>query len=51
MSGNQIDLEAMWKEIEGLQTKVEYITVSDNYYEINVGDEIVLVEHADLYWK
>ena len=51
VSGNQIDLEAMWKEIEGLQTKVEYITVSDNYYEINVGDEIVLVEHADLYWK
>ena len=41
----------MWKEINGLHTKVEYITVSDNYYEISVGNEIVLVEQADLYWK
>lgn len=51
VSENQIDLEAMWKEINGLHTKVEYITVSDNYYEISVGNEIVLVEQADLYWK
>ena len=51
VSENQIDLEAMWGEISGLQTKVEYITVSDSYYEISVGDEIVLVEQDDLYWK
>ena len=51
VSDNQIDLESMWKEINGLHTKVEYITVSDNYYEISVGNEIVLVEQADLYWK
>ena len=48
---NQMDLEAMWNEINGLYTKVEYITVSDNYYEISVGNEIILVEKADLYWK
>ena len=41
----------MWKEISGLDTKVEYITGSDNYYEISIGDEIVLVEQTDLYWK
>ena len=51
VSQNQIDLEAMWREISGLQTKVEYITISNNYYEIGVGDESVLVEQADLYWK
>lgn len=52
VSENQIDLKAMWGgEISGLQTKVEYITVSDSYYEISVGDEIVLVEQDDLYWK
>jgi hypothetical protein len=51
VSGSQIDLEAMWTEISGLRTKVEYITASDDYYEINVGNEIVLVEQADLYWK
>jgi hypothetical protein len=41
----------MWNEIEGLQTKVEYITVSENYHEIRVGEDIVLVEKADLYWE
>lgn len=51
VSDNLIDLEALWKEIRELHTKVEYITISDNYYEINVGNEIVLVEKADLYWK
>ena len=51
VSDNQIDLESMWKEINGLQTKVEYIAVSNDYYEINVGDEVVLVEQDDLYWR
>ena len=40
VSDNQIDLESMWKEINGLQTKVEYIAVSNDYYEISVGDEV-----------
>ena len=51
VSDNQIDLESMWKEINGLQTKVEYIAVSNDYYEISVGDEVVLVEQDDLYWR
>lgn len=51
VSYNQIDLESMWKEINGLQTKVEYNAVSNNYYEISVGDEVVLVEQDDLYWR
>lgn len=33
----------MWKEIEPLQTKVEYITVSDEYYEIPVDDEKMIL--------
>ncbi len=48
---NELDLPAMWNEIEGLQTKVEYITVSENYHEIRVGEDIVLVEKDDLYWE
>ena len=51
VSDNQIDLESMWKEINGLQTKVEYIAVSNDYFEISVGDEVVLVEQDDLYWR
>ena len=42
---------AMWNEIEGLQTKVEYIVLSENYHEIQVGDDTILVEHDDLHWK
>ena len=36
VSDNQIDLESMWKEINGLQTQVEYIAVSNDYFEISV---------------
>ena len=50
IKNRQLDLWEMWKEIEPLQTKVEYITVSDEYYEIPVDDEIMLVEQNDLYW-
>ena len=32
VSDNQIDLESMWKEINGLQTKVEYIAVTYKEY-------------------
>ena len=49
--GNELDLPAMWNEIEGLQTKVEYIVLSENYHEIQVGDDTILVEHDDLHWK
>lgn len=51
INNNQLDLRAMWNEIGNLKTKVEYISISDTYHEISVGEEIVLVEEADLYWK
>ncbi|PHU34341.1 hypothetical protein [Pseudobutyrivibrio ruminis] len=47
----QLDLSAMWNEIDNLKTKVEYIKVSDDYYEIPIGENIVLVEKADLSWE
>lgn len=50
-NNNQLDLCEMWKEIGDLKTKVEYISISDKYYEIPVNDDIVLVEEADLYWN
>ena len=50
ISGDQLDLEAMWKEISKLQTKVEYIAVSDDYYEIVVNEETVMVEKEDINW-
>ena len=48
---SQLDLSAMWNEIGNLKTKVEYITISDTYHEIPVGEEFILVEEADLYWE
>lgn len=50
-NNNQLDLCEMWKEIGDLKTKVEYISISDKYYEIPVNDDVVLVEEADLYWN
>jgi hypothetical protein len=47
---NQLNLGEMWKEISSLETKVEYITISDDYYEIPVKEEVVLVEKNDLCW-
>ena len=35
-NNNQLDLCEMWKEIGDLKTKVEYISISDKYYEIPV---------------
>ena len=43
IKNRQLDLWEMWKEIEPLQTKVEYITVSDEYYEIPVDDEKMIL--------
>lgn len=51
INNNRLDLGELWNEIGNLRTKVEYITISDKYYEIPVNDEIVLVEEADLYWN
>lgn len=51
INNNRLDLGELWNEIGKLRTKVEYITISDKYYEIPVNDEIVLVEEADLYWN
>ena len=48
---SQLDLSAMWNEIGNLKTKVEYITISDTYNEIPVGEEYILVEEADLHWE
>ena len=50
IKNNQLDLEEMWKEIDNLKTKVEYITISDKYHEIPINDATILVEEADLYW-
>lgn len=47
---NKLDIITLWNEINRLQTKFEYITVSNEFYEIQIGDDIVLVEKSDLYW-
>ncbi|WP_295093395.1 hypothetical protein [Ruminococcus sp.] len=47
----QLDLSAMWNEIDNLKTKVEFIKASDDYYEIPIEENIVLVEKADLSWE
>ena len=44
IKNNQLDLRAMWNEIGNLETKVEYISISDTYHEIPVGEEVILVE-------
>lgn len=51
IKSKQLDIRAMWNEIGNLQTKVEYISISDSYHEIPVGEDIVLVEKSDLYWE
>lgn len=47
---DKFDLCSFWNEISGLQTKIEYITASSDFYEIPVGENVVLVETSDLYW-
>lgn len=47
----QLDLSEMWKEISKLKTKVEYLSISNEYYEIPVDDSVILVEKADLHWN
>ena len=49
IKNDQLDLCEMWKEIGDLKTKVEYITVSDEYHEILVNDNVILVEKTDVY--
>lgn len=51
IKNNQLDLCEMWKEIGRLKTNVEYITISNEYYEIPVNDDIILVEKSDLHWR
>ena len=48
---DKLDLVALWDEISNLETKVEYITVSSEFHEIQVGDHVVLVEKDDLDWN
>ena len=47
---NMLDLSMLWNEINSLETKVEYISTTEDFYEISVGDKILLVEKNDLYW-
>ena len=47
---NMLDLSMLWDEINSLETKVEYISTTEDFYEISVGDKILLVEKNDLYW-
>ena len=46
----EFDIESFWIEICELQTKFEYITISAEFYEIPVNEDVVLVEKADLNW-
>jgi len=48
---DKLDLVALWDEISNLETKVEYISVSSEFHEIQVGDNVVLVEKDDLDWN
>lgn len=48
---NTLDIGAFWKKISMLQTKVEYIVISDEFYEISIGEDTVLIEKDDLYWE
>ena len=48
---DKLDLVALWDEISNLETKVEYIAVSSEFHEIQVGDNVVLVEKDDLDWN
>lgn len=50
IKNNQLDLNGICNEISNLRTKVEYITVSNEYHEIPVKDEVILVEKGDLHW-
>lgn len=47
----EFNIESFWKEIESLETKVEYIASSSDFYEILINEDAVLVEHDDLYWE
>lgn len=47
---NILDLSMLWNEINSLETKVEYISTTEDFYEITVSDKILLVEKNDLYW-
>ena len=47
----ELDILTFWNEISNLRTKFEYIQCSNEFYEIPVGDDTILVEKADLKWK
>lgn len=47
----EFNIENFWDEIESLETKVEYIVSSSDFYEIPVNGDVVFVEHDDLSWE
>ena len=51
IADGNINIESFWEEIKSLETKVEYIVVSSDFYEITVNDDTILVEKDDLYWE
>lgn len=51
ITNKEFNIESFWAEIESLQTKVEYIVSSSDFYEITVNGEVVFVEQGDLYWE
>lgn len=51
IANGKINIESFWEEIKSLETKVEYIVVSSDFYEITVNDDTILVEKDDLYWE
>jgi len=46
----EFNIESFWNEICELQTKFEYITISTEFHEIPVNEDVVLVEKDDLHW-
>lgn len=48
---HELNLLDLWKEISSLKTKFEYIITSSDFYEIKVGEDIVLVGKDDLFWE
>ncbi|MFA9379143.1 MAG: hypothetical protein ACERKZ_20710 [Lachnotalea sp.] len=50
ITNQEFNIDNFWNEINGLKTKFEYITISSEFYEIPVNQDLILVEKDDLYW-
>ena len=48
IQNEELNLVDMWKEINSLETKVEYIEGEKDYYEIPIGEVNILIEKSEL---